>query len=94
MHTYVGADTPTIKSLVKYKTKIALYWDNLGTKLLQEWYIPKLDVIKTNYPNDAETCCTEMFTYWLKVDIEASWNKLIDALEQNEQIALACEHCG
>ena len=91
MHTYVGADTPTIKSLLKYRTKIAPCWNYLGTKLLQEKYITKLEVIKADHPNNAEKCCTEMFTYWLKVDIEASWNKLIDALEENEQNALAVE---
>ena len=91
IHTYLGTDKPTIKSLMDYNTKFAPHWECLGTKLLQDKYIPKLAVIKLNHPIDVEKCCFEMFTYWLKVDIEASWNKLIYALKQIKQNALAEE---
>ena len=85
MCTSVGTGKPIIKSLMKYRNKIAPYWRNLGIQLLPEKYADKLDVIQANHPNKVEDCCDEMFHYWLKVDTEATWNKLIDALEDIQQ---------
>ena len=48
-----------------------------------------LDFIEGNYHHDVKTCCSEMFKYWLIVDTKASWNKLIEALEMIDEIALA-----
>ena len=48
-----------------------------------------LDIIEENHHHDVKTCCTEMFKYWLSVDIRASWNKLIEALEMIDENALA-----
>ena len=73
---------------MKYRTRIAPHWSNLGIQLLEEKHVHKLKVIKENHPADIEKCCTEMFNYWLDVDTEASWDKLIDALEQIGQNAL------
>ena len=35
-----------------------------------------LEVIETNYPQDAEQCLTECLAKWLTDDTEATWNKL------------------
>ena len=43
--------------------------------------VEKLDIICENYPRDVEACCTEMFKYWLDNAADASWNKLVKALE-------------
>ena len=48
-----------------------------------------LDIIEKDHRHDVMTCCTEMFKYWLSVDTNASWNKLIEALERIDEIALA-----
>ena len=89
MHIYVGAGKPTIKSLMKYWDKIAPYWRKLGIELLQEEYTDKLNVIQADHPNKVEDCCYKMFQYWLEVDTEANWNKLINALERIHQNATA-----
>ena len=78
--------------LMKYRDKIAPYWYDLGVQLLQlEEYIDKLNVIKANYPNNVQKCCDEMFEYWLSVDNQVSWKKLIDALEHIQQNATAAK---
>ena len=61
---------------------VAPRWFDLGVQLLSSRQSKKLDTIKKDNPGDTNMCCTEMFNHWLNVDIEASWNKLIAALEQ------------
>lgn len=42
----------------------------------------KLNVIKTDHiQHGVKKCCNEMLEEWLKVDVTASWKKLLDALE-------------
>ena len=77
----MGADKPTLKLLMKYRNEIAPYWFNVGMQLLQHEYYYKLAEIRNNY-NDVEQCCMQMLQYWLMVDAEASWNKLIDTLQR------------
>ena len=88
--TYVGAIKPTLKSLMKYRDKIAPHWRDLGIQLLQE-YTDQLLVIQANHPNRVDACCDKMFKQWLAVDTEATWDKLIDALKCISQNALAAE---
>ena len=76
---------------MKYWDKIAPHWRDLGIQLLQEKYTHKLDVIQANHRNKVEDCCDEMFQYWLEVDTDANWNKLIDALEHIHQNTTAAE---
>ena len=86
----VGTDTPTIRLLNNHvRGDIAPRWYDLGIQLLNEEQCAKLNIIKDNHPQDAEKCCTEMFEYWLRVDVDASWNKLITALKMIDEIALA-----
>ena len=82
IHTYIGTDKPSIILLMKYRDKIAPHWYDLGVQLLQlDEYIDKLNITKANHPHNVQKCCDEMFEYWLSVDNQASWKKLIDALE-------------
>ena len=74
---------------MEYKDEIAPYWYDLGMQLLQEEYFSKLNVIEKNYPNDVEKCCGKMFGYWLSVDVQANWDKLIDALKHIQKNAMA-----
>ena len=60
-------------------------------ELLNDKQCVMLEIIKKNNRDDVQGCCTQMFIYWLKVDIEASWNKLIEALKEIRQNSLAME---
>ena len=71
------------------KNKVTPKWHDLGVQLLSSEQSKKLDIIKEDHPSDTSMCCTKLFKYWLDVDTDASWNKLIAALEQIEQNALA-----
>ena len=78
---YTGKDKPTIRLLMKYNTEMAPQWSYLGIQLL-EAKDSKLDVIQRDHSGDIERCCTEMLKFWLNVDLNASWDKLIIALKQ------------
>ena len=71
------------------KDKIAPKWRDLGIELLNEEQCTQLDIIEENHSQNVERCCTEMFQYWLSADLQASWNKLINSLEQIGENALA-----
>ena len=71
------------------RDEISPKWREVGEGLLKKECADKLDEIEKNHPNDKEGCCTEMFKYWLEVDSEANWNKLIGALKQIGQSTLA-----
>ena len=40
-----------------------------------------LDVIEVDHAQNVIECCEEMFTVWLQTDVDASWEKLINALQ-------------
>ena len=88
---HVGANKPTLRSLMKYRNKIAPQWHDLGLQLLPEKYTDELDVIQADHPNNVADCYDKMFQHWLAVDTEANWNKLIDALELIQQSTTAAE---
>ena len=84
-----GTDKPTIRLLNKHvRDEVAPRWRELGIQLLNDEQCAKLHIIEVNC-HDVMTCCTELFKYWLSVDTDASWNKLIAALEMVNEIALA-----
>ena len=57
-------------------------WYDLGIELLSNDDIEELNTIRSNYPKDANACCTEMFQLWLKKESrQATWKKLIEALK-------------
>ena len=81
--TYIGTDKPEISELHNHvKLEVSPKWKDLGIQLLNAEQAKKLDVIQANHPGDTEKCCTAMFNYWLQVDITASWDKLITALQR------------
>ena len=90
MHMYLciflGTDKPSHKLLRKYViNEVAPYWHTLGEMLLKEGSVHMLQIIEENYPRDVQRCCRNMFEYWLNIDTEASWNKLIAALKEIDQ---------
>ena len=89
MFYHKGTDRPTLKLLNSHvRDKVAPKWYDLGVQLLSSEQSVKLDIIKEDHPANTSMCCTELFKYWLDVDTDASWNKLIAALEQIEQNTL------
>ena len=57
-------------------------WRDLGIELLGKDGVAELDVIKANNTDDVTKCCSKMLSLWLQQQTEASWNQLIEALEQ------------
>ena len=57
-------------------------WYDLGVELLAEEDVQALDEIQSNYPRDANMCCTKMFQLWLDKQPKASWRQLIEALRE------------
>ena len=89
-HLPAGTDKPIIKLLSSHvKDEIAPKWRDLGIELLNEEQCTQLDIIEENHSQNVERCCTKMFQYWLRVDLQASWNKLIDSLEKIGENTLA-----
>jgi len=41
----------------------------------------KMNIIQANNPNNVQRCCNEILAEWLKVDLDPSWKKLLDAIE-------------
>ena len=86
-------DRPTIKLLnknVRDKIAASSMWEDVGVELLNEKQRVMSKIIKKNNHTDVQMCCTtQMLMYWLEVDTEASWNKLIEALKGIRQHSLA-----
>ena len=82
--TCLGNNRPTIEQLMNYKEDVTPCWHQLGSQLLKQIYLysAKLDIIHENYHGNSKSCCTEMLQYWLQVDTEASWDKLMNALKE------------
>ena len=90
MFLYVGTDKPTVEILNNYvKDKVAQKWYDLGEQLLSTEPSEMLDMIKQHCPTNDSLCCAKMFDKWLNVDVEASWDKLMAALEHIDRTTLA-----
>ena len=73
---------PTKKKLLDHVIpNVTSRWYTLGVKLLKEDQESHLDVLKLNHAGDNETCCMEMFWYWLNTNTDATWLQIIDALQ-------------
>ncbi len=62
-------------------------WELLGFHLGIKKY--KLNDIKEERRGKASLCKMDMFDYWLRADIHASWRKVVEALEQMDDIELS-----
>ncbi|XP_019858328.1 PREDICTED: uncharacterized protein LOC109586570 [Amphimedon queenslandica] len=50
---------------------------------------PKLETIEDNYPKNNKRCLQNCLTLWLKENIEATWSKLADAVDNTGEKAIA-----
>ncbi len=62
-------------------------WEQLGSLLDIKKY--KLNDIRESRHGVAANCKMDLFDYWLRSDIQASWNKLVEALETMDYSSLA-----
>ena len=62
-----------------YATK----WRDIGLEL--NITSNNLDIIKTNNPNEVQERCRGMLKVWLDIDPEASWEKLLRAVEATDK---------
>ena len=60
--------------------RVTAQWYKLGVMLLNEDQESHLDNIKKDHAGDNETCCMEMFWYWLCTNTSATWEQLIAVL--------------
>ena len=87
----IGTDKPTLKLLHKHvKDEVATKWRDLGVELLEEESRHMLNIFEVDR-NGVQECCSRMFDYWLEIDTEASWNALINALEEIGEKVLAAK---
>lgn len=78
---YIGVDRPNIKELHNHVvSEVADNWKDLGTQLLDSGCLKILDIIESDHPHDAVKCCKKMFQKWLDTKPDATWNQLIEAL--------------
>ena len=85
----IGTDRPTLKLLNEFvRNDIASKWEDLGVMLLDEKQRSTLSNIAKN-KQKVEDRCAELFKCWLELYTDASWNKLLEALEKIEQHSLA-----
>jgi len=84
-------ETPTTKKLQKLKVIINVSdkWYKLGIELLDEGHQQtKLKTIRKNNDDD-ETCCREMFDYWLQTHPMVTWYDLVDSLRAVQIFSIA-----
>ena len=60
--------------------EVGFKWFLLGFQLLDEQYVRILYTIRADHKT-AEDSCIEMLDEWLRTDVHASWNKLIEGLK-------------
>ena len=79
----IGKERPSLIHLNQHVLKpVAKHWYELGINLLET--SEELDILQTNYPNNVEACCIEMFQLWLQRQPKASWNQLINTLRKDD----------
>ena len=80
--TYLGSDRPSIKDLCDHVVNsVANKWKRIGVQLLQPDQLNVLNIIATDHPSDAVSCCKCVLEKWLDTSTGATWNQLIGALK-------------
>ena len=64
---------------------VAIKWKALGEVLLHRDIVETgyLEIIEKDNPKDVMECCKQMFIKWLETDKDASWERLITALQSS-----------
>ena len=86
--SFVYADTPTLQQLLnalKKTEKWFLFGAMLGVPVFQ------LKKIELDHQKDSDRCKLELLQYWLDNALSPTWNKIVRALENTDQLTLAAE---
>ena len=79
----IGKSHPNLKEVINQlqpeSSGTAARWYDIGIQLLGD-NCAVLEVIKSNYGGDVNSCCREMLRKWLVVQPNAGWNQLVEAL--------------
>ena len=71
---------PELRDVYRYVVpEYASKWRCLGALLLFEQ--AELETIFSNFRHDAEECCRDLLSRWLKKTIDASWDQLLSAID-------------
>lgn len=81
VYVFAGTDRPTLKYLNRFRDDVSAHWYDLGLELLEDNHVANLDNIQDSN-NSVNKCCTRMFKLWLDTKPLATWNELLDALQQ------------
>lgn len=72
---------PTDKDLRYYVIdNYAPSWKEIG--ILLQLPTAKLLIIEANHPHDCVRQCISMFQIWQQIDVNATWKKLIEVLDE------------
>ena len=75
-----GKRRPALKDLHNYVVPWwSSEWKQLGVQLEIGHSVMK--IIEKDNPNDCEACCIDMLSDWLDNHVNASWEHLIDAVD-------------
>ena len=72
--------------------KIAAHWATVAYFL--EFEVPRVEIIRKQYPNDPEESCTEVLVHWLSSDEgigPKTWGVLLKALKDIKKLTAVTE---
>ena len=79
-----GHCRPSLKDLCEHVVPtVADKWKDIGVHLLDSTLLDQrvLEVIAADHPHSVEACCKSMFEKWLSTQEKASWNQVIEAIQ-------------
>ena len=79
VHISIEYKRPELRDVYRYVVpEYAHKWRYLGALL--NFKQAELDIIFSNFRNDAEECCRSLLSRWLEKNPVASWNVLLSAI--------------
>ena len=79
MHT-IENERPTLRDVCRHVVpNYAHKWRYLGAQL--ELNQAELEIIFSNFRNDAEKCCIDLMSRWLNKNPNATWDQLLMAID-------------
>jgi len=76
-----GTARPSLADLHNHVIpKYAHHWKKLASNI--DLPLSTIQTIEYNFPNSATRCCEDMFETWIEQDINASWDKLLNAIDK------------
>ena len=93
MHSTTGNKRPTRRDVQRHVVpNYAHKWRDLGAQL--QFSQAELNIIFSNFCNDAEKCCGDLMSRWLKKNSNATWDQLFTAIDNLPQQSPVLELTG